>query len=1499
MSEDKLRNLLKQVSTELYQTRERLREQMAARAEPIAIVGIGCRFPGDVTSPADLWDLVADGRDAVSGFPADRGWDLRPVAGGFAREGGFLAGAADFDAEFFGLSPREATGMDPQQRVALEVAWEALERGGFDPTGLRGSRTGVFVGCSGQDYTAGMRSVPEPVEGHLMTGNSAAVISGRIAYTLGLEGPAVTLDTACSSSLVALHWAATALRSGECDLALAGGVTVLSTPGVFGELSRQGALAADARCKAFAAGADGTGWGEGAGVLVLQRLSDAVRANRRVLAVIRGSSVNQDGASNGLTAPNGPAQQRVVQQALTSAGVAASDVDVVEAHGTGTALGDPIEAQALLAVYGQDRPADRPLLLGSVKSNIGHTQAAAGVAGVIKMVMAMRHGVVPRTLHVDRLTPQVDWSSGAVRVLVEAARWPETERPRRAGVSAFGISGTNAHVILEQAPLDDPADPVVAEGPVPLLLSGKTEQAVRDQARRLLTAPKASVVDLAHSLATSRSLFGHRAVVVADDEGYLPALRALSDGDPQPGVVRGAAAEQTGAVFVFPGQGAQWAGMGVELAESFPVFARRLDECAEALSPYIDWSLADVLRDEESLERVDVAQPALWAVMVSLAELWRSLGVRPAAVVGHSQGEIAAACVAGVLSLADAARVVALRSKELLALAGAGGMVSVMAPADQVRPMLAQWEGRLSIAAVNGPATVVVSGEDPELTRFEELLSSAALMRWRIPGVDFTAHSARIDDLEPALRRHLDGLRPNEATVPFFSTVDCDWQAGPELDSAYWYRNLREPVRFEESVRALLADGHRVFLEVSAHPVLAPALSEIVDSAATDAVVAGTLRRAEGGRARMLTSLAELHVRGVQVDWTSVVPTGRPVELPTYPFQRRRYWLADWAQPEAVPDRPSAQRLRYDVRWQPVTPGPVGITGTWLVLTPTADVTDWLDGLRQHGAEVVQVAADPTEYEELAARLRAETSARPDGFTGVVSMLALDAHEHGAQRASAVLLALREAEIDAPFWAVTRNAVPAGGTVPDPRQAEVWGWGRVAALESPLGWGGLVDLPTDADTGAESGGLLAAVLAGTGEDQVAIRSTGVLACRLVRTPSVANVVTTITGTALVASGDDALGRQIASWLEDAGAERVVLTGATAQDDLAALLKDLEGDGTPVSTVVHAPGPVDLTPLADLAPEQLGAAVSRQLDGVAQLDDLLDKESVRLVLFSSVAGVWGGSGHGAVAASAAHVAAVAERRRARGLPTTAIAWGPWDRDESSAQIRRSGVLPLRGDDVFAVLRQALDADTAALVAVDVDWPRFADLFTVARPSPLIDGLLDADQPDPQDTPGSGDFVARLSGFDAETRHHELVELVCKHTAVVLGHPAGTAVDPAKAFRDLGFESMNAVELRNNLNAATGLRLPATAVFDHPAPVVLARHIHAELFEAPQEDPLEKALARLESVVAAADGRADADRTAARLRGLLAVWTGKSGTGPDLGDASDDELFDLIDSNFGRT
>ncbi|MFE2629479.1 SDR family NAD(P)-dependent oxidoreductase, partial [Streptomyces sp. NPDC059374] len=881
-----------------------------AADEPIAVVGIGCRFPGGVTSPDQLWQLVAEGRHVVDDFPDDRGWDLErlydpdPATPGstYVRQGAFLRDAGDFDADFFGISPREALAMEPQQRLVLETAWEALEHAGIDPDTLRGSRSGVFIGADPQDYGMPLHEAPDGLDGYLMTGNLPSVLSGRVAYVLGTEGPTLSVDTACSSALVALHLAVRSLRAGECTLALTGAASVMVHPGAFTSFSRQRGLAPDGICRPFAAAANGTAWSEGAAVLVLARLSEARRLGHPVLATIRGSAINSDGASNGLTAPNGLAQQRVIRQALADAGLTPGDVDAVEAHGTATTLGDPIEAQALIATYGTAHTPGRPLWLGSVKSNIGHSQSAAGAAGLIKMIMAMRHGVLPPTLHVDEPTPHVDWSAGTVRLLTESAPWEAGDRPRRAGVSAFGVSGTNAHVVIEEPP-GRPAAPephrTHPEGPLPVALSARSAPALRAQARRLLdhleTGPRTRRDDLGHSLAVGRARMPHRAVLSPSDaDGLQAALRALASDETHPALVTGKATGG-GLAFLFTGQGSQRHAMGRRLHRTQPRFAEALDEAIGYLDLQLEHSLWDVLFSEDDpetaalLDQTRYAQPALFALETALFRLVESWGLRPDFVAGHSVGELTAAHVAGVLSLPDAAMLVAARGRLMQELPRTGAMVAVTAPADEVTELLRETPG-VDIAAVNGPEAVVLSGEETPTLQAAAALAARG-HRTRRLRVSHAFHSALMEPMLAEFRRIAQVMTYSEPTIPVVSNVTGGLLATDRLRSAeYWVEHIRRPVRFADGIAFLAGAGVTTFLELGPDAVLTPMAQECAGDD-TERAFAPALRRDHDEPASVLSAVALAHVRGAPVAWDAFYPDAERIALPTYAFQHRRYWL--------------------------------------------------------------------------------------------------------------------------------------------------------------------------------------------------------------------------------------------------------------------------------------------------------------------------------------------------------------------------------------------------------------------------------------------------------------------------------------------------------------------------------------------------------------------------------------------------------------------------------
>jgi acyl transferase domain-containing protein len=1572
-NEEKLVEYLKWVTADLHETRQRLLELESSQREPVAIVAMSCRYPGGVRTPEELWKLVATGTDAVSGFPDSRDWDVAglydpdPDQAGksYTQEGGFLHDADAFDPAFFGMSPREAMATDPQQRLLLETAWEVLERARIDPATLRGTPTGVFTGVMYGDYASRLHAIPENFEGFLGTGSAGSVASGRVSYIFGMQGPAVTIDTACSSSLVAMHLASQALHTGECTLAIAGGVTVMATPGTFIEFSRQRALSPDGRCKSFAAAADGTGWGEGAGLLLLERLSDAQRNGHPILAVIRGSAVNQDGASNGLTAPNGPAQQRVIRAALATAGLAPADVDAVEAHGTGTTLGDPIEAQALLATYGQDRPDGQPLWLGSIKSNIGHTQAASGVAGVIKMVQAMRYGQLPQTLHVDQPSPHVDWSAGQVSLLTEPVSWPGTGRPRRAAVSSFGISGTNAHIILEQPPAPQPdgtadttgppdglPDGLGAGGPLAWVLSAKTEDALHAQGAQmagyLAASPGADLADVAYSLAVTRALFDHRAVVTgAGREDLAAGLAALAAGQPVTNVITGTARGTGKVAFLFTGQGSQHLGMGAGLYATYPAFAHALDETCAALDTHLDQPVREVMfaapgtPQAALLDQTGYTQPALFALQMALYTLITSWGIRPDYLAGHSIGEISAACAAGILSLPDAAALVAARATLMQALPPGGAMTAIAATETEITATLHDHPG-VSIAALNGPASVVISGDHDTVTSIAAHWAAQG-RRTRPLTVSHAFHSAQMDPIVQEFTATAATLTYHPPQIPVISNLTGQLATDGQLTTpGYWADHIRHPVRFHDTITTLHNHATTAYLELGPDATLTTmATTTLADTTkAASTVCVPTMQRRRTEPHNLMIAIAHLHTHGIPVNWPalSTTPAPRQIPLPTYPFQRQRYWLhapairhtADtgvgmasretrfWEAVETENLEALAEvlkighdqrrplgavlpvlsawrrqdRWRYRIAWKPATePIAAPLEGTWLAIVPSADsaselIAGSVKALAEHDARVVRVLAGPADADRdvLAKRLRDALADEPGPGgsppSGVLSLLALDETTQpghsvvstGLALTVALVQALGDAGIDAPLWAATRGAVSVGPTdqLVSPGQAEVWGLGQVMAVEDPQRWGGLVDLPETLDESARA--RLASVLAARGgENQAALRAAGIFVRRLVRSPE-GKATWKPQGTVLVAGATTIVGSHAARWLAVNGVEHLVLAGPEGESDsgVTELAAELEKSG--VQTTVAGCDMADRRAVADLlaavpaaspltaivyaATLQEGgsagppdaALIDEVLAGtvraVTNLDELTRQHELsEFVLFSSVSGTFGLAGQANHAPAHAFIDALAHQRRAHGLPATSLVWGPCADDAAGDGPDGNplpGLRPLMPTVAITALGQLPQGDVSLIVA-DIDWERLAPQADNDGPGRLFRDVLDGPEiPAPEDAQADDGTAAgallrqRMSAATAQEQEGLLLELICAHTADVLGHTSQGAIDPEANFVELGFSSFTALEMNNRLTAITGFEIPAVAVYEHPTPSALAHYLRMELAGGSERD-----------------------------------------------------------------
>jgi acyl transferase domain-containing protein len=1520
-------SVAKQALLALEQMRERLAAAEQAGREPVAVIGIGVRVPG-ASDPEAFWTLLREGVDATSDIPPDR-WDVDafydpdPDAIGKinAKRGGFLAEVDRFDAEFFGVSPREARSMDPQHRLLLEVAWEAIEHAGIAPTDLSGSRTGVFVGVTVDDYLHLLVGSGEQrlLDAYAHHGNVLNAAAGRLSYVLGLHGPSMAIDTACSSSLVATHLACQSLRSRDCDLALAGGVNLVLSPLSSVRLARGHMLAPDGRCKTFDASADGYARGEGCGVLVLKRLSAALADGDRVLAVIRGSAVNQDGHTSALTVPNGLAQRSVIRDALANAGLEPADVSYVEAHGTGTALGDPIEMDAIADVLGSGRRA--PLLVGSVKTNIGHLESASGVAGVIKVVLALQHGMVPPNLHFKTPSPHIPWTDRAVAVPTVLAAWPPQAR-RIAGVSSFGASGTNAHVVLEQAPepAAPSADPDRSHYVLPL--SAESDAALRGLAARYVahfdTRADVTARDVCYTAAAGRAHFVHRAAITGRDiKGLRAGAAVLAEGQTsgslQQGVVeRG---ETRKIAFLFTGQGSQYWGMGRELFETEPAFRAALEACAVALQPHLDVPLLTLLYDESSkegqlLDKTAFTQPALFSVEYALARMFGAWGVTPAAVMGHSVGEFAAACVAGVLTLEDAARMVAVRGRLMQALPEGGAMVAIATDETTVRARLTPYAQTISIAAVNAPDQTVLSGNRASL---EALLHDLNVpepdRRWLV--VSHAFHSPLMLPMLDAFEA--EAARAVHATplLPFVSNLTGE--VIRTLDAPYWKQHAAMPVRFADGLKAMAAMGCSVFVEIGPTPALLPLARRVLVEEAS-VVWIPTLRRGRGDAEQIAKAIGAVYTGGAAVNWRAVGGNirRRPVSLPTYPFARDRHWFESTTivkqnpavSREAAATTATAGPGRYEVVWRrtpPRSPADVAAPAKpWVVLTTGNDAGAALaDSVEKRGWPVLRVAPGSAFGRSSATAFTARADSRED-FDALCQALGREfggaaavVHAWGAQAApvsepsaawirdysqaaceSLLLLtqALCRAATPTALYVLTSGAADvAGGLDIACHQSSLWGLARTIAREQPELRCAAIDLDPSLDASAQTDRLLADAAANALDNQVAYRAGDRYAARLAAVPLAggpAHLGVSGDATYLITGGMGGAGFATAEWLASRGARHLALMGrrepspatlsgiraleerhgatvhvvsADVSDEraLAAALDHLGRTLPPVRGVVHAAGVLADGVLLDQDWGMFERAMAAKAFGAWNLHTLTRQLPLDFfVLFSSFAGVAGSAGQANYAAANAFLDGLAQHRRACGRPATSVAWGPWQvgmlaaLDESQRERwRRLGLQPMTPERALEGLDAAIGGGRAQVAVLDVDWAKFVTASRRER-DPFLEELARPGRDPVPVTSVSGakvvnDALAEEVAAAPLTRRRTLLVDAIEEEARTIFGANGRRIDPRRPLRELGLDSLMAVELRNALGARLRRTLPATLLFDYPTIENVADYVLREV------------------------------------------------------------------------
>jgi phthiocerol/phenolphthiocerol synthesis type-I polyketide synthase B len=1446
--------------------------------EPIAVIGLGCRFPGEIAGPEALWQFLCEGRSAVGEVPPDR-WsafdDGSPeVAETLARTtrwGSFLTDIDAFDAEFFGISLREAAKMDPQQRLLLEVAWEALEHAGIRPSSLRHSQTGVFCGASIGEY-AYLASTDLPaVDAWSNSGGALSIIANRLSYFLDLRGPSLTVDTACSSSLVALHLACQSLRMQDSDVAIAAGVNLLLSPAVFRGFDQSGALSPTGSCHAFDADADGFVRGEGCGVVVLKRLSDALREGDRLLAVVRGSAVNQDGRSNGLLAPNPAAQMAVLRAAYANAGVPPHEVDYVETHGTGTLLGDPIEARALGTVLGRGRPVQSPLFIGAVKSNLGHLEAAAGMAGFIKAVLAVQRASIPANRGFQTPNPHIAFDQMRLKVVADQQEWPSVVRPRRAGVSSFGFGGTNAHVVIEQAPAPKPVVRASDSTVTTLVVSGDAPERIASMAGVLADwmdggGGDVSLPDVAHTLNHHRNLHAQFATVGARDRAQAVAgLRALAAGRPADGVVgphEGSCGP--GTVFVYSGQGSHWAGMAQQLLVDEPVFAAAVAELEPVFVEHVGFSLQRVLADGEPVSGDAQVQPVMMGLQLALTALWRSYGVHPDAVIGHSMGEVSAAVVAGALSVADGLRVIAIRSRLMSQLAGTGAVALLKLDADATAALIAEFSG-VSAAGYLSPRETVIAGPVAPVDAVIAAVSAQNRFARRV-NMEVASHTAMMDPILPELRAALADLNAGIPTIPFFSTVTGDATA-PLLDAEYWLANVRQPARLSQAITAAAQDN-ATFIEISAHPILTHAVNDTLESVTHHHSV-GTLSRDGDDTVSFHTNLNTIHTNNPPQ--TPHPPEPHPV-LPTTPWHHTRHWLPAGTVRRSVTraqfsaDSPPIPAEWYcELAWPPrrLSGAPATVDSGWLVVADS-----------ELGAEIGRILGDDSRVTLLPPSMLtddAEKAALADALAGVTHVLFAPEMSSGhfdAEPGHSVFNAARRLTASVAAMALpprlfllTRNAQPVGeGDRANPAHAVLWGLGRTLALEHPEIWGGIIDVDESVPPGLAARYVLDEAHDGDGEDQVVYRA------GIRRVPRLQRGYPSSTSPAgldkdrshLVIGATGNVGPHLIRRLADMGAATIVAVSRNPGSRLDELASSLSAAGTTLVTVAADAADetamsalfdrfgTDLPPLAgiylaafgggpitlrDMTDDDVIAMFRPKLDVVSVLHNLSLNHPLRqFVLFSSISGVTGSRWLAHYAATTTFLDTFAYARRAAGLPATAINWGLWKSlsDTQTGQQRQvtldSGLEPMPDEIAIQALPSVIGQDApvrATIVAAD--WSRLATAYRTRTALHIVDDMLPTDADSDTSSMLRTEFRQALHDCEPTRRRELLVDQVTAQVVAAMGLASPHLLDPSVGFFQSGMDSLMSVTLQRSLAESLGEVLPAAVVFDYPTVEALADYL----------------------------------------------------------------------------